>query len=122
MPAEIIRCPSCGAAVSSDSTRCSFCQAVLATVACPHCFGMMFAGAEFCSHCGARGDRVETAAAETRLCPRCKVALGDVTVGTTHLLECGTCEGIWLDVNTLGQICAERETQAAVLNMPAHPE
>ena len=122
MPAETLRCPSCGAAVSSESTRCSFCGAGLATVACPYCFGMMFAGAKFCSHCGARGDRKEAAASETRLCPRCKAALKNVTVGTTHLLECGACEGIWLDTETLQRICAERETQTALMNMPGHPE
>jgi Zn-finger nucleic acid-binding protein len=82
---------------------------------------MMFAGAKFCSHCGARGDRSEAAAGETRPCPRCNVALKNVTVGTTHLLECGTCEGIWLDAETLQRICAERDTQTAVMNMPGHP-
>ncbi len=122
MPAETLHCPSCGAAVSSESIGCSFCGAGLATVACPYCFGMMFAGAKFCSHCGARGDRNEAAVAETRLCPRCKAALKNVTVGTTHLLECSTCEGIWLDADTLQRICAERERQAAVLSMPAHAE
>ena len=49
------------------------------------------------------------------------MALRNVTVGTTHLLECGTCEGIWLDADTLQRICAEREAQAAVLNLPADP-
>jgi Zn-finger nucleic acid-binding protein len=122
MPAETLRCPSCGAGILSDSTRCSFCGAGVAAVACPHCFGMMFAGAKFCSHCGARGDRSEAATPETRLCPRCNVALKSVTGGTTHLLECGTCEGIWLDMDTLQQICAEREAQAAVLNMPEDPQ
>jgi Zn-finger nucleic acid-binding protein len=45
-----------------------------------------------------------------------------VTIGTTSLLECNTCEGIWVDVDTLQQICAEREKQAAVLGMPAPPQ
>lgn len=45
-----------------------------------------------------------------------------VTVGTTTLLECGRCEGIWVGVDELQQICAEREKQAAVLGMPAPPE
>src|SRR5271156_5103024 len=122
MPAETLRCPSCGAGVSSDATRCNFCGVALATVACPVCFGMMFAGAKFCSHCGAKGDRSEVAGGETRQCPRCKVAMKSVAIGTTPLLECGICEGIWVDVETLQKICAERETQAAVLGMPAHPE
>jgi Zn-finger nucleic acid-binding protein len=45
MPAETLRCPSCGAAVSSAATRCDFCKTTLATVTCPSCFGVMFAGA-----------------------------------------------------------------------------
>src|SRR3984885_6828072 len=100
MPAETLRCPSCGAAVSSQATRCDFCNAALATVTCPSCFGMMFAGAKFCSHCGAKGNRSEAADGESRLCPRCQAALNKVTVGTTDLLECSRCEGIWVDVDT----------------------
>jgi Zn-finger nucleic acid-binding protein len=83
---------------------------------------MMFAGAKFCSHCGAKADRSENPGGEARLCPRCKVAMKAVIVGATNLLECGTCEGIWVDVDALQQICAQREKQAAVLGTPAHPE
>jgi Zn-finger nucleic acid-binding protein len=117
MPAETLRCPSCGAAVSSQATRCDFCKAVLATVTCPECFGVMFAGSKFCSHCGARGNRDEAAASE-RLCPRCQIAMKTVKIGTTALLECGDCEGIWVDVDTLQQICADRERQAFAANVP----
>lgn len=45
-----------------------------------------------------------------------------VTIGSISLLECGGCEGIWVDVETLQQICAEKEKQAAVLGMPANPD
>ena len=45
-----------------------------------------------------------------------------VTIGTTSLLECSACEGIWVGVDALQQICAEREKQAAVLGMPAPPD
>lgn len=122
MPAETLHCPGCGAAVSSEATRCDFCGVALATVACPFCFGMMFLGAKFCSHCGAKADRSEVAGGETRLCPRCKVDMKSVTVGTTSLLECSRCEGIWVDLETLRQICAEREKQAAVMGMPGPPD
>jgi Zn-finger nucleic acid-binding protein len=122
MPVETLQCPACGAAVSSEATRCDFCGATLATVACPFCFGMMFLGAKFCSHCGAKAERSEVAGGETRLCPRCKVGMKSVTVGTASLLECSNCEGIWVDLETLRQICAEREKQAAVLGMPGPPD
>ena len=42
-----------------------------------------------------------------------------VTVGTTNLLECGQCEGIWVDADTLQQICADRERQAFASVIPA---
>jgi Zn-finger nucleic acid-binding protein len=45
-----------------------------------------------------------------------------VTIGTISLLECSRCEGIWVGVDALQQICAEREKQAAVLGMPAPPD
>lgn len=122
MPAETLRCPSCGAAVSSAATRCDFCKATLATVTCPSCFGVMFAAAKFCSHCGAKGNRSETAGAEAARCPRCQVMMNSVTVGTTSLLECSRCEGIWVDVDTLNEISADREKQAFVASVPAGPE
>jgi Zn-finger nucleic acid-binding protein len=118
--AETLHCPNCGAAVLSDATRCSFCDARLATVACPKCFGMMFVGEKFCSHCGALAQRAETGAAKLQ-CPHCKREMNSVSLGKTTILECPQCEGMWLDVETLQMICAEKEQQAAVLGMPAHP-
>lgn len=107
----------CGAAASSEATRCEHCGARLATVACPSCFGMMFLGAKFCSHCGAKAERMEVAADKTELCPRCKTDLSAVVIGKNNLRECSRCEGIWVDVHSLNQIYADREEQAAVLGM-----
>jgi Zn-finger nucleic acid-binding protein len=120
MPAETLNCPMCGAAASTDATHCDHCGARLATVACPSCFGMIFAGAKFCSHCGARVDRTELPAGKTYSCPRCHTAMEAVTVGGTSLLECQKCEGLWVDTDTLEQICADREKQSAVLGLPMH--
>ena len=107
----------CGASASTESTRCEHCGARLATVACPSCFGMMFVGAKFCSHCGARADRAETLADATQLCPRCRTSLEAVVIGGSNLHECPRCEGIWMNAAALEQICADREKQAAVLGM-----
>lgn len=79
----------------------------------------MFAGAKFCSHCGAKGNRSELAGGETRLCPRCQIGMKAVTVGTNTMLECSECEGIWVDADTLQQISADREKQAFVSAAPA---
>jgi len=120
MSAEVLHCPSCGAAVASDATKCAYCGVHLATAACPSCFGLMFVGAKFCSHCGARAARTEVADAK-QLCPRCQAEMKVVMIGSSSLEECMKCEGLWVDVTTLQQICAEREKQAAVLGMPGPP-
>lgn len=117
--AGALKCPNCGAAVSSDATQCEHCGTRLATVACPSCFGMMFAGEKFCPHCGAQASRTEVPDVATELCPRCAVNMTAVTIGKVSLRECPKCEGIWADAASLQQICADREEQAAVLGVPA---
>jgi len=119
MPAEVLKCPMCGASASTDAPRCEHCGARLATVACPSCFGMMFIGQKFCPHCGARADRAEVEAAVSRQCPRCRTGMTAVELGNVELVECPRCEGIWVDKLSLEQICADRERQAAVLGMPS---
>jgi Zn-finger nucleic acid-binding protein len=39
-----------------------------------------------------------------------------VEVGATAMLECTTCDGIWVDADTFEALCADREAQAAVLH------
>jgi len=120
MAAETLNCPMCGASASTDSTRCLHCGARLATIACPACFGMMFAGTKFCSHCGAKADRSDSKAASKEwLCPACAKPLYPVALGQTRLHECRQCDGLWADVDSLEQICADREKQAAVLAQAA---
>ena len=116
MDVVTLKCPGCGAPASSDATRCEHCGARLATIACPSCFGMVFLGAQFCSHCGAKIERlVEEGAAKN--CPRCKIAMTEVLIGTAKLQECGQCDGLWAGKDLFAQICEQREQQAAVLNM-----
>ena len=117
MAAQTLNCPNCGAAASTDATRCEHCNSRLATISCPVCFGMMFLGAKFCSHCGARADRTELGADARQLCPRCRVNISAVVIGNTSLRECSRCEGIWADTASLQQICTDREKQAAVLGV-----
>ena len=80
---------------------------------------MMLLGQKFCPHCGAEAQRKD---AETpgvaAPCPRCGTGLESVVIGGCNLRECPKCEGIWTDAETLRQICADREKQAAVLGMP----
>jgi Zn-finger nucleic acid-binding protein len=115
MNAETLNCPTCGAAASTDATRCLFCDARLATVACPRCFAMMFVGSKHCSRCGARAERAESVAAASRRCPRCRTEMESIAVGSASLRECARCNGLWVDVASFEQIINEREQQSAVL-------
>ena len=115
MNAETLNCPTCGAAASTEATRCQFCDARLATIACPSCFAMMFLGSLHCSRCGAKAQRAEEVEAAPRRCPRCLVELGSVAVGSASLRECGRCEGLWVDVESFEQIISEREQQSSAL-------
>jgi len=119
MAAQSLNCPNCGAAASSESTRCEHCNSRLATVACPSCFGMIFRGAKFCSHCGMEVQRVEKRAREACHCPRCKVNTKEVSLGQSTLRECPVCEGLWVDTVALHQITTDRERQATILGTAA---
>lgn len=110
-----LHCPNCGAAVEPDVRRCPFCKARLATVACASCFALMFEGAAFCSNCGAARQRDERDDAGVR-CPGCRSELQRIAVGSTVLLECGACDGVWVDADTFERLSADKEAQAAVLD------
>ncbi len=40
-----------------------------------------------------------------------------VTIGSTAVLECERCLGLWLDVPAFEKVCADREQQSAVLGV-----
>ena len=84
-------------------------------VACPRCFGKIFGGTTHCPHCGAEKARALPLDDRPRSCPRCRKPLRHAAIGNTWLRECGGCHGIWVDRESFERICAERETQAAVL-------
>jgi Zn-finger nucleic acid-binding protein len=107
----------CGAPASTDATCCEHCGARLATVACPSCFGINFLGSKFCSHCGAKLERKELDKNTPAPCPRCGINMQAVVIGTTNLRECPKCEGLWAARDSLDQICADREKQAALLGV-----
>jgi Zn-finger nucleic acid-binding protein len=75
----------------------------------------MFEGAAFCPKCGAKRARTEAEATGAR-CPACRNALQQVAIGAASLLECPRCDGVWLDAEAFERICADRESQAAVLH------
>jgi len=115
MQAETLNCPNCGAATATDEPLCRFCGSRLATVACPSCFGMIFVGSKHCPRCGAAAVVPTTSAAEETKCPRCKIQMKSVVIGSTTVSECEQCLGLWLNVAAFEKICADREQQSAVL-------
>lgn len=119
MQAETLKCPNCGAAVSSDAPRCQYCASRLATVACPSCFALMFIGSRHCPRCGAAAAQPEAADLPARKCPRCRVEMRALAIGATQVRECAQCEGLWVDVSSFEKICADREQQAAGLGSAA---
>src|SRR6187397_1361102 len=110
-----LHCPNCGAAVDPQATRCPYCKARLATISCPKCFALMFQGSAFCPHCGTAAARVEQETTDVR-CPACRDAMHHVDLGAASVLECGRCDGVWLDAADFERICADRESRAAVLH------
>jgi Zn-finger nucleic acid-binding protein len=122
MDATTLHCPSCGAAISSDSTQCQYCHSVVQSVACPSCFGLMFQGSKFCPHCGAVAGAVDHGPAIAHPCPRCADSnLQKVVVGTVELEECLHCGGLWVASQVFNKICADREAQEATvaIKLPA---
>jgi Zn-finger nucleic acid-binding protein len=77
----------------------------------------MFLGAKFCPHCGAKAVRAETKDARNLgECPRCRIKLHRLQIAETILRECEKCDGLWADVETFENVCANRESQSAVLS------
>jgi len=118
MNIEALNCPNCGAAVSSDATRCQFCKSRLKTMACPSCLGLMFLGSLHCPHCGAKAVEPKIISEEDLGdCPRCKVKLNRLQIEEINLRECEKCDGLWADAETFENVCANRESQAVVINL-----
>ena len=112
-----LHCPSCGAPAEPAATRCNFCRARLASVACPSCLAAIFDGSRFCPHCGARAVREQEAATGAgRTCPGCRGLMTAVRLPTIAFDECEACDGIWLEAERFAALCGDQEAQAAVLH------
>ena len=109
-----LNCPACGApAPSAVAAQCDYCGSALTVTACPSCFGPMFAGMQFCPHCGAKGSRVLEEGGPLP-CPGCKAEMRAVRVGTTSFHECSSCAGSWLTADAFSQLCTSREERGAM--------
>ena len=77
----------------------------------------MFDGTAFCPACGA-ARAVADIQASALQCPACTTELSAVAAAGTPMLECRTCDGIWLDASQFEQICTSSESRAALLARP----
>ncbi len=118
--ASALHCPNCGAPAGPGDQSCKYCHATLATVSCPVCFALMFEGAAYCPSCGARRERTAGGDRKAR-CSACFGVMHDVLIGPTGLMECETCHAMWIDAGTFEHICADRDTQSAVLGQYGSP-
>ena len=110
-----LRCPGCGAPASPDDGACGYCHAALTAIACPSCFTPVFRDTKHCPRCGVRTAREVLGDWSSMTCPRCTGRFAPVRVGDVELLECGDCGGAWMHPGPFERVCAEGETQAAVL-------
>src|SRR5215467_5563156 len=118
--ASALHCPNCGAPAAPGDQTCKYCHATLATVSCPKCFALMFDGAVYCPSCGARRARTGGGDRKAR-CSACFGLMHEVLIGDTGLMECEKCHAMWVDTATFEHICADRDTQAAVLGQYGTP-
>lgn len=112
--ATVLNCPACGAPAGPEDTVCSYCQAPLATVACPKCFGLAFKGAKNCPHCGAALE-ASSAQKAAEACPGCKAPMETRELGGYAMEVCGQCASIWIARGTFEAFCQDQEKQAVVV-------
>jgi Zn-finger nucleic acid-binding protein len=116
----VYNCPNCGAAATPQSVRCNYCHSSLATLVCSKCYGAIFLGMKHCPWCGENADGGKPVGNAPGQCPRCSVDLLIVMVSKNTLSECPACGGLWVDNDTLQEICTSQEQQQAVMGF--HPE
>jgi Zn-finger nucleic acid-binding protein len=115
----ILRCPACGAGCSPECRGCAHCGNPLAVLRCPGCSALHFVGAVLCTRCGQT--LREVAGTPSALpCPRCARPLLQVELDSWGFHECGGCGGLFLQVETLRRVIAQREAAQAV-PLPPRP-
>jgi len=112
-------CPACGAPVDPSEGRCHYCDAKLATVVCPRCFAVAYLDERHCSQCGEQlveRLRFHSGAQSQHGCPRCAEhpALLLQNIRGYPLEGCPSCDGLWVDRETIERLCRDREQQDLV--------
>ena len=115
MDAGSLNCPDCGAAVPANSSECAFCHARLATIGCPKCFALVFVGSKHCQRCGGDVGHPADRDAPALACPRQCGPMRAVRFGGADMYLCETCNGLWVEPETLQRLVAERRKPAPML-------
>jgi Zn-finger nucleic acid-binding protein len=79
----------------------------------------MFVGSRFCARCGAEAKHEVLEDAKPLPCPRCREPMELLRLGETTVRSCGACGGLWLDPQSLQQLCDTREDHAGVVSLLA---
>jgi Zn-finger nucleic acid-binding protein len=106
--AQIYRCGSCGAHLSSDAEACEFCGSEIIrddeklSLICPECHCRNAEVSRFCTACGVAfaPEQVKIEGFEIP-CPVCGVLMPPCSIGGVGINECGTCNGVWAPENRL---------------------
>ncbi len=116
-----LKCGRCGGPLREEARKCDYCDAEITleerglSGVCPMCSARLLSGARFCMECGVEiVPQALSAIREGAVCPRCKGTLRSRSVGTTALVECGSCAGIWLSADELERICEKTDVENLV--------
>ena len=116
-----LKCGHCGGKLRDAARKCDYCGAEITleerglSGVCPVCYARLLDGARFCMECGVEiAPQALRAIREGTVCPRCKGTLRSRSVGTTALVECGNCAGIWLAAQELDRICEKADVESLV--------
>lgn len=121
-------CTNCAGVVSKEDEQCPYCNAGLSekdrehTTVCPSCYARFGANAKHCPGCGL--PILPTALLplpEEHDCPRCTKSLQVRSLGAMQVVECSSCEGLWMKMDDLEALCtdAERRLESAIGSDPS---
>jgi Zn-finger nucleic acid-binding protein/ribosomal protein L40E len=100
--AQVHRCGSCGALVTTDAESCQYCGSAIVrdpgrlSLICPECYARNADESRFCTACGVAfsPEPIQVEGAELP-CPVCSVLMPLRQVGGLGVNECRECHGLW---------------------------
>ena len=119
-----LRCTNCGGNLVEGARKCAYCSAEITLreqrldAVCPACFARSASASRFCMECGVRIEaQVLFALAEGQGCPRCEGELRQRAIGSSSLVECSACGGLWLSAGQFERLCRRSEAEAVAPGM-----